>query len=232
MSAASHELDYRPRVKICGVRTADEARLAIALGADLLGLNFYRPSPRFLEPAAAADLVATLRAEGGPAVSWVGVFVDLGADEAAALGERVGLDLLQFHGDDLHDPAAVAPHAARALKAFRVEGKPSPDLAAPWRPLGLWGYLVDARHPTLFGGTGEGWDFAALAECQAPDERWLIAGGLKPGNVRAAAAAARPWGLDLCSGVEASPGVKDPAKMRALFAELPPDTPSPDHQEQ
>lgn len=208
------------QVKICGVRTVAEAQQALELGADLLGLNFYRPSPRYLEPSRAAELVATLRQTAPRPFLAVGVFVDLGGDEAARLGEEVGLDLLQFHGD--HGAAEMAPHAARALKAFRVAERPTPDLADAWRELGLWGYLVDARHPTLFGGTGEGWDFAALAACQRPGERWLIAGGLRPDNVLAAIAAARPWGIDLCSGIEASPGVKDPAKMAALFRNLAP----------
>jgi phosphoribosylanthranilate isomerase len=205
----------RCQVKVCGVRTADEARLAIELGADLLGLNFYRPSPRFLEEEAAAALIAEV---GQERTTWVGVFVDHTPDDAATLADRVGLDLLQFHGDQPADD--VAPHAGRAIKAFRIEGRPQPGLADAWRDLGLWGYLVDARHPILFGGTGEGWDFASLTACRRPGERWLIAGGLKPGNVRAAVAAARPWGIDLCSGVEASPGVKDPAKMRELFHNL------------
>ena len=211
-------MSRRPRVKICGVTTAEDARLAAGLGAELIGLNFYPDSPRFLEPERAAELV---REVATSSVRWVGVFVNETAERAAAIAERVGLDLLQFHGDET--PADLAGVEARSIKALRVRGDLSGEVLAPWLDRGLWGLLVDARHDTLYGGSGRSWNFASAAAAPAAEAgapRLLIAGGLGPSSAAAAARAARPWGLDLCSGVEAEPGRKDPALMRRLFTQL------------
>lgn len=222
--------EYRPRVKICGVRTADEAMVALEAGADLVGLNFYAPSPRYVDEATAKQIVDETEVrwaeKGGAAprdgVRWVGVFVNMPVDEALALGDRVGLDLCQFHGDEtIADLAGVG---ARGLKAFRVKDRLDAEILAPWLGLGLWGFVVDSRHPTLYGGSGESWDFASMNDPSLAEalrgERVLIAGGIDPDNVQHAAGTARPWGLDLCSGVEAAPGKKDPALVRRLFEEI------------
>ena len=212
----------RPRVKICGVTSPEEALLAADLGADLVGLNFYPPSPRYLETRRAveiADAVRGRRAGGAPTkrVELVGVFVNTPAPELEAIAETVGLDLLQFHGDET--PAEVAPFAARALKAFRLGDRL--DAAALDGFQDLWGVLVDAHHPRLYGGSGESWRFESLRELASRlPRRTFIAGGLRPGNVRAAIAAARPYGIDLCSGVEAEPGKKDPELLERLFEEI------------
>lgn len=244
--AISHS---RPRVKICGVTTPDEAVLAAELGADLIGLNFHPPSPRHVGVAVAREIAdAILRFRVGhptlplfhstaeatstglvplPSLSslsllppplLVGVFVHHSVAEAAAIGAAVGLDLLQLHGEPT--PAEVEPVAAHALVALKIDGAPTPADLAPWREIGVWGILLDARHPELAGGTGRGWDFAAAAGLAQPRERLLIAGGLDAGNIAAAIAAARPWGVDLCSGLESAPGVRDPQRLRELFATL------------
>jgi phosphoribosylanthranilate isomerase len=261
----------RPRVKICGVRSPEEALLAAELGADLIGLNFHPLSPRFLEIAAAKEIAEALRAAKSPPrpppgtaelqlgsgrrrqePSWssavpgakratqtlpsvpspnigeghllVGVFVHHNAEEATAIGEEVGLDLLQFHGN--LKPEVVAPVADRALVALRAHGRPEPDELAPWREVGVWGLILDASHPSLFGGTGKSWDFSSVAGLALPGERLLIAGGLNAGNLVAAVEAARPWGVDLCSGVESAPGTRDSGRLRELFRTLDDSFPS------
>ncbi len=262
----------RPKVKICGVTSAEEAMLAADLGADFVGLNFYPPSPRYLSPARALEIADAVRGRGraggaqteqgraggaqteqgraggaqtqrgraggaqtqrgraGGAqtrqVRLVGVFVNASAAELEETARIVGLDLLQFHGDET--PAEIAPFAARAIKAFRVapeahkrNGRDRLDAAALEGFEDAWGVLVDAYHPGLYGGTGESWRFESLRELvpQLP-RRTFIAGGLGPDNVRAAIEAARPYGIDLCSGVESKPGRKDPELIERLFKEI------------
>ncbi len=214
---------YRPRVKICGVRTVEEAALAVELGADLIGLNFHPPSPRYLSEAAAAELITTVRQRlEGPNVLWAGVFVNRPVVEVDEIGRSVGLDLLQFHGDER--PEDVAKVAGRAIKAFRVKDRLDAAVLHGWLELGAWGFVVDSRHPTLYGGSGESWNFESLKDPSLAsllaNRRVLIAGGLSPDNVSAALGAAQPWGIDLCSGIEAAPGKKDPELMRRLFEEI------------
>ncbi len=147
----------------------------------------------------------------------MGVFVNAPRQQVAEIAGGVGLDLLQFHGDET--PAEVAPFRERAIKAFRVRDRLDPQVLAGFD--GVWGVLIDARHPRLYGGTGESWRFESLPELAAAlPRRTFIAGGLKPRNVRAAIAAARPYGIDLCSGVEEKPGRKDPELLRRLFEEI------------
>ncbi len=205
-----------PKIKICGVTSPEEAVLAADLGADLIGLNFYPPSPRYLEPRRAAEVAAAVRG-GHDRIRLAGVFVNAPRQQVEEIAGRVGLDLLQFHGDET--PAEVAPFRDRALKAFRVKDRLDPAALAGFD--GVWGVLIDSRHPRLYGGTGESWRFESLPELGgALPRRTFIAGGLEPGNVRAAIAASRPYGIDLCSGVEEKPGKKDPELLRQLFEEI------------
>ncbi len=210
-----------PKVKICGVTSPEEAVLAADLGADLIGLNFYPPSPRSLEPRQGLEIAAAVRGRAGDGharrVMLAGVFVNAPRRRLEEIDNEVRLDLLQFHGDET--PEEVAPFRERALKAFRVRDRLDPQNLAGFD--GVWGVLIDARHPRLYGGSGESWRFESLPELAAAlPRRTFIAGGLKPRNVRAAIAAARPYGIDLCSGVEAEPGRKDPELLRRLFEEI------------
>ena len=213
--------NVRPKVKICGVTSPEEAMLAADLGADLVGLNFYPPSPRYLELPRAVEIAEAVRGRAGGAqtkhVKLVGVFVNTPAAELEETARVVGLDLLQLHGDET--PAEVAPFADRAIKAFRVRDRLDGAALAGYGQ--VWGVLIDSRHPQLYGGTGESWRFETLRGLrrQLP-RRTFIAGGLGPGNVRAAIAAAEPYGIDLCSGIEAQPGKKDPELLRRLFEEI------------
>ncbi len=220
-SAASGDGDAiassRPRVKVCGVTTVDDALLAVDLGADYLGLNFYPPSPRYVSLTKALEIAEAVRRER-PTLPLVGVFVNADDETLRAARQTVGLDLLQFHGDETIEQ--VAPYADCALKAFRVQDELDREELLGWE--NVWGWLVDSRHPQLYGGSGESWDFASLRRAgdATMDRRLFIAGGLGPGNARQAIEAAGPWGIDLCSGVERTPGHKDPQLLRQLFEEI------------
>jgi phosphoribosylanthranilate isomerase len=199
------------KVKVCGITRIDDARAAVSLGATLLGLNFYPRSPRHVAVEAAEAIADAVRGQ----VKLVGVFVNSTADEVETLDRRLGLDLLQFHGDE--SPAFIARFGGRALPAVR------------WRDAGdakhvrehnrAWGVLVERRDSVLYGGTGEAWNYAEVAEA-ARGTRLLLAGGLGPDNVREAIAAVNPWGVDVCSRIESAPGVKDTALMQRFFEEV------------
>jgi len=202
------------KVKICGVVDPENARLAVDLGADFLGLNFCAASPRFVDPARAREIADAVRGR----VTLVGVFVNAAPAEVAAIAERVGLDLVQLSGDE--GPRDVAPLAGRSIKVFRSGGDPGPDALAPYGD--VWGLLFDAAHATLFGGTGVAWSYegAAGAVRRLPGRRVFLAGGLGPENVRRAVQMVRPFAVDVCSRVESAPGIKDPELLRRLFQEV------------
>ncbi|HEV2852912.1 MAG TPA: phosphoribosylanthranilate isomerase [Thermoanaerobaculia bacterium] len=198
------------KVKICGVTDPANALAAVELGADYLGLNFYPGSPRFVDAGRALEIASAVAGR----VPLVGVFVNAPAGEIEEIAGRVGLDLVQFSGDE--GPEAVAPFAGRALKAFRTGGLPGREEMAAYGE--LWGVLIDAPHGSLYGGTGTAWDYGSVRG-GAP-ERLFLAGGLGPDNVRRAVETARPWGVDVCSRVESAPGVKDVELLRRLFLEV------------
>jgi phosphoribosylanthranilate isomerase len=198
------------KVKICGVTDPANAAAAVEMGADYLGLNFYKESPRFVTTERAREIAAAV----GGRVPLVGVFVNAPADEIAATVERVGLGLVQLSGDE--GPEAAAPFAARAIKAFRTGGLPGAEELAAWS--NAWGVLIDAPHRALYGGTGEAWDYSATAALA--DRRLFLAGGIGPDNARRAVAAARPYAIDVCSRVESAPGMKDLELLRRLFQEV------------
>ncbi len=200
----------KARVKVCGITSVQDAVAAAELGADLLGLNFYARSPRFVVPAAARAIAQAVRGQ----TKIVGVFVNSTAEEVEAIDREVGLDLLQFHGDE--SAAFLAQWGGRALPAVRWRGPADAELVR--ERARAWGVLVERRHGDLYGGSGEAWDYAAVAAV-ARDVRVLLAGGLRPGTVRTAIAAASPWGVDVCSGVESTPGRKDRDLMRQFFEE-------------
>jgi phosphoribosylanthranilate isomerase len=211
------------RVKICGVTTLDDALRCAEAGADLLGLNFYPPSPRYLPPERARLLAAGLRSLLGTACPLlVGVFVNESAAAIARILDEVGLDAAQLSGDE--PPDTLAALAGRAYKALRprdmneaLDGAHSFAANTP-RDERLPALLVDAYHPQLYGGTGEqaSEDVARAVITVAP--RVMLAGGLTPENVAARVRAIRPWGVDVASSVERAPGVKDMERVRAFIA--------------
>ena len=203
------------RVKICGITTLDDALAAVEAGADMLGFNFYPASPRYIEPSVGAEMVAALRARGA-STTMVGVFVNMLPGRVAAIMDECGLDLAQLSGDE--PPGDLVMLGERAFKGIRPK-----DVAEAMTLAAR--YIVRSAPPVLlvdastgvgqFGGTGQvgDWDAAAAVAAAHPI---LLAGGLRPENVAAAIAAVQPWGVDVASGVESSPGRKDAAKMRAF----------------
>ncbi len=206
------------KVKICGVTTPADARLAVDLGADFIGLNFYRPSPRWID----VDEAARIRRAVGDRAQAVGIFVNHTREQVEAIDRQVGLDYLQLSGDE--GPELVAEFRDRAIRVRRVGGV----AAAPGRipDEDCWAVLIDRAHDRLYGGSGESWDYAAAADLAlAPAggraRRVFIAGGIGPGNVaEVVAAVPGAYAVDTCSGVESSPGHKDRAKLEQLFANL------------
>ena len=194
-------------VKICGVVDPDNARMAVEMGADFLGLNFYPRSPRYVEVERAREIASAVR---DSPVRLVGVFVNRSAREVQEIESEVGLDLLQLSGDE--PPEEAAPFVGRTIKAFRgTEGTDG------WAD--AWAWLFDAPHVSLYGGTGTAWNFQSVAGIGG-DRRVFVAGGLGPDNVRQAIAASRPYAVDVCSRVESAPGIKDPELLLRLFEEV------------
>lgn len=198
-------------VKLCGITRPEDARLGVELGAWALGFIFHEPSPRSVEPPAAAEIAAELRRR----VELVGVFVDAPLDELAALSEQVGLSILQLHGDE--GPAycreAARRTGARVMKAVRVRD------AASVRALGAYQadlHLADAYRADARGGTGETFDWGLLRG-RRRDVPLVLSGGLTADNVAAGIAATRPFAVDTASGTEAAPGVKDRERVAAFF---------------
>lgn len=227
-------MPHRVAVKICGVTDPGDALLSAELGADFLGLNFWPGSPRWIGVERAREIAAAVRA-AAPRVALVGVFVNPDAGFVEEMSAAVGLDLLQFSGDEA--AAAVRPFAARAIKALRTH---DPATAAEYAD--CWGLLLDAPRtggspgavaadsgveaPRFqdYGGTGRQWEYGAAAPILggAPggQRRVFLAGGLRPENVRRVVAALRPFAVDVCSGVESAPGRKEPRLLRQLFQEV------------
>jgi len=197
-------------IKICGLTREEDALAAVDLGADLLGLNFWPTSPRFVDLDRARAIADAVRGRGA---LRVGVFVNEPVARVREILERVGLDLAQLHGDE-----PTADHEALAGRAIRVfRGVPAPEDARATPP--VWGALVDGAVGARYGGTGEGWDYAALASWRGP-RPLLVAGGIRPGNAAAALAASGADGVDVASGVERAPGIKDRERMRRLIEEI------------
>lgn len=203
------------KIKICGIKTIEEARWAAASGADFLGFNFYPPSPRYISVAECCQIVQVLRSEM-PNTVLVGVFVNHTPREIVEVMERCNLDLAQLSGDEgLEDQTFLGE---RAYKALRIS-KRIPVLSLDeqvYRRKTPPALLVDASIAGEYGGTGQlaDWDLAASIAAQKPI---FLAGGLTPHNVAEAIQRVKPWGVDVASGVEAAPGRKERAKIQAFI---------------
>lgn len=191
-------------VKICGLTRLQDARLAWELGAAALGFIFHAKSPRSLAPDQAAEIRRQLPQEA----FCVGVFVNWSAEAMNRVADDVGLDALQLHGRET--PATCAACRRPVIKVIRAEDTDQLDTYP------AAAFLLDAAHPTLLGGTGlrADWELARNLACRVP---LILAGGLTPANIREAEASVHPLGLDVASGVEAAPGIKDPALLTELM---------------
>lgn len=204
------------KIKICGVTQLDDAARVAAAGADFVGLNFWAASKRCVGLDRAAAIAAAVRAAG--AAQLVGVFVDASADDVVEVMAHVDLDVIQLHGDESpHDVMAVANAARRPVWKAIAAGAPS-DV----EHLDAWpadAILLDAPSAGKGGaGVAFDWSLACAARARAPERRFVLAGGLRADNVGAAIAAVQPWCVDVASGVESAPGIKDADKVIAFVA--------------
>lgn len=195
------------RVKICGITNAADAHRAVEYGADALGFVFHADSPRRVSVAMTRRIVESLP----PFVTAVGVFVNETIDRVREIRQQAGLDLVQLHGDE--SPETVSALGPSVIKAIRIQGMESFARLAAYAPRA---FLLDAHSDAAYGGTGLkfDWDLAQWVE----DVPVILAGGLTPENVAEAVGAVRPYGVDVSSGVEAEPGIKDPARLKAFIA--------------
>src|ERR1700756_1875730 len=198
------------KVKICGITNWTDAWRAVEAGAQFLGFNFYRPSPRYIQVAAARRIIRRLP----DGVAAVGVFVNESDANMLAIARRGGLDYLQLHGDEPPEQVARLKRKIAVIKAIRVRDSFRPkQLDSFGRASAI---LLDGFDPRHHGGTGKTFNWS-LARGSNGSRRIFLAGGLTPENVAEAIRVARPYAVDVCSGVEALPGRKDPARMVALM---------------
>ena len=200
-------------VKICGITNSKDAHLACDLGAQALGFNFYEKSPRVIAPADAWKIIQKLP----PYVVTVGIFVNWKPAAVIALAQSLHLSVAQLHGDETPaDVNACAKHLS-VVKAIRATANLAPKSLAPFRAASA--ILLDSVAAGQFGGTGQAFDWS-IARDAANSHRIILAGGLTPANVFDAIRTARPYAVDVTTGVESHPGKKDHLKLRDFLREV------------
>jgi len=195
------------KIKICGIKTVTDALAAMDAGADLIGFNFYPKSPRYIDVGRCRDIMSVMRKCGH--ITYVGVFVNASVEEVRATLETCGLSLAQLHGDETIETLNALD--GKAFKAFRGVPEKLNGFAREVAPA----FLSDASVKGVYGGSGVTADWSAAAEL-ARKYPLLLAGGLTPENVAEAVGRVKPWGVDVASGVESTPGEKDAGKMKAF----------------
>jgi phosphoribosylanthranilate isomerase len=198
------------QIKICGITNLDDALACAEAGADLLGFNFYPGSPRYIEPAAAREIVAQLPGS----ITTVGVFVNAGSsNDLARMADIAGVNAVQLHGDE--SPAYCRELNGRfVIKALRADENFDPESAAEYATDAI---LLDSFDQGLRGGTGRTFDWSMAQRTRELVPKLFLAGGLGPENVAAAVASVQPFGVDACSCLEISPGRKDIALVRRFI---------------
>ncbi len=197
------------RVKICGLRRPEDVEAAVAAGADALGFNFWKSGPRYIEPQEAARIIAHVP----PAILTVGVFVDETLETVQTIAEQTGIQALQLHGTESPEYLERLGPFLR-IKALKVNAAFRPEQLRAYRSASL--FLLDGSVAGMHGGTGQPFDWS-LAEQAKAYGKIILAGGLTPENVAEAVRRVRPWGVDVASGVERQPGVKDARLVREFI---------------
>jgi len=211
-------MQTRIQIKICGVTNASDARACIELGADMIGFNFYPASPRYIEPRIVRQIVDTLPTRS----SAVGVFVDVGPEEIRKIANIAGIRCVQLHGHATPESCSELARQFRVIRALSTDPQFEPEDTAAFPQCDV---LIDAYHPELRGGTGQACDWSA-ARAATPYTRFLIlSGGLNPRNVGSAIAAVAPHAVDVCSGIESAPGVKDHRALEKFISAVRAATP-------
>jgi phosphoribosylanthranilate isomerase len=195
------------KVKVCGMTSLKDALNAVEGGADAVGFIFYKKSPRSVTMKTVREIVLELP----PFVDTVGVFVDETAEQINKIADYCNLDIIQLHGDE--SPTFCKKIRRKVIKAFRIKDMQSVKKLSSFQ---VSGFLLDTFSENLHGGTGKvfDWNLALPAKKFGPV---IMAGGLTPNNVQQAVRQIRPYGVDVCSGVESEPGIKDHKKVRAFL---------------
>ena len=202
----------RTRIKVCGITALEDARAAVAAGADGLGFIFVDQSPRKVEP----DMVREISRELPPLVDTVGVFRDESIEVVEEIVNYCRLTVVQLHG--LESPEYCKNIPCRIIKAFAIHAESQKEELAQYAGL-VSGFLLDTYHKDMAGGTGMVFDWRLVGRIQPPGPV-ILAGGLNPENVGEAIRQVKPFGVDVNSGVEYQPGRKDAAKLRAFADEV------------
>src|SRR6266498_980725 len=190
------------QIKICGVTNVKDARTCVELGASMIGFNFYPQSSRYIEPKVVRRIIEAIP----PGVCAVGVFVDASAEEIRNIAEVAGVRCVQLHGRASVEICSELAREFRVIRAFSTDPQFRPEEVALF---GDCDVLVDAHHPTLRGGTGRTCDWLAARTTRSFARSLILSGGLTAENVGQAIAKVAPHAVDVCSGVESAPGVKD-----------------------
>jgi phosphoribosylanthranilate isomerase len=200
------------QIKICGLRSLPEARVALESGANLLGFIFWKPGKRYIAPPDAARIITALRAES---LNWsaVGVFVDPSPDEVREASDLCGLDFVQLSGDESPEVVGLMPRPTFKALHVRVGHEAAAAELVASNAFGAERYLLDTHADALPGGTGVTFNWASL---KSVGPNCLVAGGLRPENVATALSTLSPFGVDVSSGVEFPSGGKDPRLIRAF----------------
>lgn len=198
-------------VKICGITKAEDALCALDNGADFIGFIFHPKSPRFITLERALNIVNSLREKGYASPPAIGVFVDEDSNIVKEYAENLNLFAVQLHGNE--SPDYCSKLSRPVIKAVRVKEPESLHIIGGYE---VWAYLCDAWHPGVPGGTGKSID-ASILSPYIKDHRIFLAGGLSPDNISGILKNIRPFAVDVSTGVETSPGIKDREKVKAFI---------------
>ena len=198
------------KVKICGITNLEDALAAVDVGVDALGFNFYKKSPRYIEPERACEIIAQLP----PLVLTVGVFVNEREEKIRETQALTGIQAIQLHGDE--SPEFCQRFSGRVIKAFQVKDKESIKHLAHYH---VGAIMLDSYRDGVRGGTGVTFDWH-LAVVAKTFGRIILAGGLTPDNIAEAVKLVQPYAVDVAGGVEKEKGIKDHLKMRKFISEV------------
>jgi phosphoribosylanthranilate isomerase len=198
-------------IKVCGITNVRDAKVCTDLGVRLIGFNFYSQSPRYIEPKAARRIIEALP----PGVCAIGVFVDASVEQVRDIANAAGVRCAQLHGRASPDTCSELAREFRVIRAFSTDPQFRAEDVSLFKDCDV---LVDAHHPKLRGGTGQTCDWTAARSARSFARLLILSGGLNEKNVGHAIAVVTPDAVDVCSGVETAPGVKDPAALKDFIA--------------
>jgi phosphoribosylanthranilate isomerase len=201
------------KVKVCGITSYEDAAMAIDMGVDALGFNFYNKSPRYIAPADAREIADKLP----PFTSLVGLFVnELNLDVVRSVADMVKLTIIQLHGNEGPNYCSQL-HPWRLIKAMRVGDNFD---VSHVKDFPVSAILLDNYSADAYGGTGHLFDWGVAVQAKQYAKRIILAGGLTPENIVSAIRIVKPYGLDVCSGVESAPGRKDRVRLQNFMQEV------------